>query len=119
VILLFVGLLLLRRSRSRGAAQRLIAANGASGCQGLRDKGSWIVSSRGEGFLQLALGTHALAAIAGFVVIGIVEVVFTVLLALAAGGREEALFALAAAAHTRWLVRIVDGAQVAADLAAL
>lgn len=47
-------------------------------------------------------------------VLYIIRVVFV--LALAAGRAEKALFAFATATHTRGIMRVVDAAQVAADL---
>lgn len=65
---------------------------------------------------------HHLTAIAGNIVIAKVVSVKTALgavvgLALAARGREEALLALAAAAHARRVARVIDAAQIALDLA--
>jgi hypothetical protein len=66
---------------------------------------------------------HHLAAITGNIIIAKVVSVKTALsavvgLALAARGREEALLALAAAAHARRVARVIDAAQIALDLAA-
>ena len=93
----------------------------------------WIRSPRYDGWLILAPpflalllvllrmlgfgGAGALPAVAQLVVVFLFKVA-AVGLPLAARGGEEALLALAAAAHTRRVVGIVDGPQVAAHLAA-
>lgn len=69
----------------------------------------------------LGVISHPLAPVSHVKVgAGVVLETFTLVLgfSLSAGGREEAFFAFAAAADARWIVRVVDGAQIAADLAA-
>lgn len=95
------------------AAQRLASAHGATGGQGHLAVGAAFGESRRRGLG----GMELLAAIADGVVVGIAELA-VVRLALATGGAEEALLALAAAADAGRVVGVVDAAEVAADLAA-
>lgn len=104
------------RRRRRRPPQRFVAADRASRRQRLRDIDG-AVGGGDFGRLNLA-GARSLARIAHLVVVHLVHLVLAVLLPLAARRGEEALLALAAAAHTRRVVRVVDGPQVAAHLAA-
>ena len=104
------------RRRRRRPPQRFVPPDRASRRQWLRDIDGAAVGGD-FGRLNLA-GARPLARIAHLVVVRLVQLILAVLLPLAARRREEALLALAAAAHTRRVVRVVDGPQVAAHLAA-
>lgn len=92
-----------------GAAEGLATPIGAGLCDGGFGIGASVVAA-GAGGLELA------AAVADDVLFEVGAVVLG--LALAAGGREEALFRLAATANAGRVVRVVDTTKIAAHLAA-
>jgi hypothetical protein len=104
-------LLVVRRRLPRGrrrAAQGLIPPDRAAWRERLREVGCAVCAHNADGLWhRLALGAHALPAIAHLVVVDLVEVILVVLPPLPARGREEALLAFASAAHTRRVVRVV------------
>lgn len=129
LVLVVVGMAV---GRVGGAAQRLVATNRAAWGQRLRDVCAGAGAGAGAlvaicavelevgGWLLLLVGfggAGALPAVAQLVVVFLFKVA-AVVLPLAARGGEEALLALAAAAHTWRVVGIVDGPQVTAHLAA-
>lgn len=93
-------------------AQRLGPAMGSPGGQGRVAVLALVEARKG----RAVGGVQLLAAVAHHVLVGVAVVL--VRLSLAARGTKEALLALAAAAHARRVVRVVDAAQVAAHLAA-
>jgi hypothetical protein len=109
LVLLVIGRRLARRRRR--PAQWLVAADGAARGQRLGEVGGAVCAHDADGLGQLAgLGAHALPAIAHLVVVDdLLKLVVVVGLPLAARRREEALLALAPAAHTGRVVGVVLG----------
>ena len=93
--------------------QRLAPAMGATRRQRDLAVEATVQAHRG----RTARGVQPFASIADNVLVDVAPLVIVVSLALASGGAEETLLALAAAAHARRIVRVVDAAEVASDFA--